>query len=128
MNNPIQSILKYRFLRFFVCIFLFALSSCSSITYEPVARPHMVVSDERAPFFSKGPAQAKGPDLMIANGDEVVVLHKEFGYSFVQLEDGQTGYVANDSLVTAPPKDPRKAASSEIKSESKPSLLPDFRY
>jgi uncharacterized protein YgiM (DUF1202 family) len=88
----------------------------------------MVVSDERAPFFSKGPAQAKGPDSMLANGDEVEVLRKEFGYSFVQLENGQTGYVANDAVVTAPPRAPGEDASSEIKPESNPCLLPDFRY
>ena len=128
MNNPIKTTFKYRFLQFLACISLLVLCSCSSITYDPEARPHMVVSDERAPFFSKGPAQAKGPDLMLANGDEVEVLRKEFGFSFVQLEGGQTGYVANDALVTAPPRAPEEVAPPEINSESNPSLFPDFRY
>ena len=128
MNNPIKTTLKYRFLQFLVCNGLLFLCSCSSITYEPAARPHMVVSDEKAPFFSKGPAQAKGPDAMLANGDEVEVLRKEFGFSFVQLEGGQTGYVANDALVTAPPRAPEEVVPPEINSESNPSLFPDFRY
>ena len=128
MNNPIKTTLKYRFLQFLVCNCLLFLCSCSSISYDPNARPHMVVSDEKAPFFSKGPAQAKGPDAMLANGDEVEVLRKEFGFSFVQLDNGQTGYVANDALVTAPPRAPEEVVPSEINSEGNPSLLPDFRY
>ena len=104
------------------------MTGCSSISYESDVRPHMVVSEEKAPFFSKGPAQAKGPDAMLANGDEVEVLRKEFGFSFVQLDNGQTGYVANDALVKAPPRPPEEVVPSEINSEDNPSLLPDFRY
>jgi len=128
MNNRSQSVSKSRCLQFLAWISLLVLCSCSSITYDPTARPHMVVSDEKAPFFSKGPAQAKGPDAMLANGDEVEVLRKEFGFSFVQLDNGQTGYVANDALVTATPRPPEEVVPSEINSEGNPSLLPDFRY
>ena len=128
MNNRFQSVSKSRCLQSLACISLLFLCSCSSITYEPAARPHMVVSDEKAPFFSKGPAQAKGPDTMLANGDEVEVLRKEFGFSFVQLDNGQTGYVANDALVTSPPRPPEDVVPSEINSEGNPSLFPDFRY
>ena len=128
MNNRFQSVSKSRCLQSIACISLLVLCSCSLITYDPNARPHMVISDEKAPFFSKGPAQAKGPDAMLANGDEVEVLRKEFGFSFVQLDNGQTGYVANDALVTAPPRPPEEVVPSEINSEGNPSLLPDFRY
>ena len=128
MSKVYQTFARSQCLRLCVLFSMLLPCSCSSITYEPATRPHMVVSDEKAPFFSKGPAQAKGPDTMLANGDEVEVLRKEFGFSFVQLDNGQTGYVANDALVTAPPRPPEEVVPSEINSEGNPSLLPDFRY
>jgi hypothetical protein len=37
-----------------------------------------------------------------------MLQRKEFGYSRVQLEDGQVGYMANEDLQPAPPEPPRK--------------------
>jgi hypothetical protein len=63
----------------------------------------MVVAHDETAFFLHGPAQGNGSDRTLAKGDEVQVLRKEFGYSFVQLSDGQKGYMANEELVIAPP-------------------------
>jgi uncharacterized protein YgiM (DUF1202 family) len=93
----------------------------------------MLAVNDSNPFFLHGPAQGNGPDRTLAKGDEVQVLRKEFGYSFVQLSDGQKGYVANDDLVVAPPESkpdhPKGEHSSpELNFESTPSLTPGFRY
>jgi hypothetical protein len=79
------------------------LSSCRSVEYPPDKAPRMLVVNDAAEFFLHGPAQGNGANRSLAKGDEVQVLRKEFGYSFVQLSDGQKGYVANDALVIAPP-------------------------
>lgn len=74
------------------------LAACSSIEYNSTNSPKMVVSVEHTPFYRNGPLQGNGPDLSLAKGDEVEVLRKEIGYSFVRIFDGRNGYVANDDL------------------------------
>jgi hypothetical protein len=79
-------------------------TACSSVEYPPDKEPRMVVAQEQVPFYVHGPAQGNGADRLLAKGDEVHVLSKDFGFSLVQAIDGQKGYVANDSLVPAPPE------------------------
>jgi hypothetical protein len=101
------------------------LSACSSIEYTPDQAPRMVVLHDGVPFFLHGPAQGNGADRTLAKGDEVQVLRKDFGYSFVQLEDGQKGFVANEELVTAPPRpSPTPSQASNPVSDAPPSLWP----
>lgn len=97
----------------------------------------MVVVVERTPFFHNGPAQGNGPDLSLVKGDVVEVLRKEIGYSFVRLEDGENGYVANEALKPTPPAPTIPAApvkgnpspSSEPKTDSTNQVAnPTFRY
>jgi len=83
------------------------VSGCSSVEYNSTNSPKMVVSSERTPFFHNGPLQGNGADLLLAKGDEVEVLRKEIGYSYVRIYDAQYGYVANDDLS---PSITRKAA------------------
>lgn len=54
-------------------------------------------------FYVLGPAQPSGPDLSLRNGERVMLLKKEWGYSFIQLEDKRTGYVSNDAIAPVPP-------------------------
>lgn len=85
----------------------------------------MVVLHDGVPLFLHGPAQGNGADRTLAKGDEVQVLRKDFGYSFVQLEDGQKGFVANEELVTAPPRpSPTPSSASTPVSDGPPSLWP----
>ena len=105
----------------------FLLTACSSIEYNSTNSPKMVVVVERTPFYHNGPAQGNGPDLSLVKGEEVEVLRKELGFSFVRIYDGQNGYVANESLSPAPPsiQQPSKKPQSQ-----KPSVQaqPTFRY
>jgi len=50
------------------------------------------------------------------------VLRKEFGYSFVQRDTGQKGFVANEELATAPPLPKQSPTPSQ--NSSTPSLWP----
>ena len=77
---------------------MLAITACSSIEYNSTNSPKMVVSADHTPFYHNGPLQGNGPDLSLAKGDEIEVLRKEIGYSFVRIYDGQNGYVANDDL------------------------------
>ena len=96
---------------------------CSSVEYNSTNAPRMVVVVERTPFFHNGPAQGNGPDLSLVKGDVVEVIRKEIGYSFVRIEDGQNGYVANEALHLAPT--PNQTVSRPPSSVSKPSPTPE---
>lgn len=63
-----------------------------------------MVSVDYAQFFRLGPQQAGGADRSLRLDDRVMLLRKEFGYSRVQLEDGQVGYMANEDIKAAPPE------------------------
>lgn len=71
----------------------------------------MEVVSDYASFFRLGPQQAGGADRSLRLKDRVMLLRKEFGYSRVQLEDDQVGYMANEDIKPAPPE-PRKKAES----------------
>jgi hypothetical protein len=105
------------------------LSACSSIEYASDQMPWMVVLHDDVPFYSQGPAQGNGADRTLAKGDEVQVRRKEFGYSFVQLEDGKKGFVANEELAVAPPRPsptpiPTSAPSGRESATAVPALWP----
>lgn len=78
----------------------------------------MVVVVDRTPFFMNGPAQGNGPDTSLVKGDVVQVLRKEIGYSYVRIEDGSNGYVANEALK------PDSEGKPAPKSKSSPSPEP----
>jgi len=100
----------------------------------------MVVVVERTPFFRNGPAQGNGPDLSLVKGDVVEVLRKEIGYSFVRIEDGQTGYVGNEALLADSEGAPKSQAPAPAKEKPSPTpeaaaaettnqaVKPTFRY
>lgn len=110
------------------------LPGCSSVEYNSTNSPRMVVSSDRTPFFHNGPAQGNGPDLSLIKGDVVEVLRKEIGYSFVRIEDGRNGYVANEALSPAPasvaPPVKKKTTPSPKakKSAANQAGSPPFRY
>jgi hypothetical protein len=106
------------------------LTSCSFVEYNSTNAPRMVVVTERTPFYHNGPAQGQGPDMSLLKGDEVRVLRKEIGFSFVLLEDGQNGYVSNEDLKPAPTASPtpgKKAKSAPATATNAPAK-PGFRY
>ena len=109
------------FLLSLVLLSPFFFTACSSVEYTQETAPRMVVVTDGTQFYLHGPAQGNGEDRKLSEGDDVKVLRKEFGYSFVELSDGAKGYVANDALVTAPPE-PSPAPEPKALLESKPSF------
>lgn len=119
--------MKVRFnVSIFAMIPLLLVSGCGSIEYNSTNSPKMVVSVEHTPFFHNGPLQGNGPDLSLAKGDEVEVLRKEIGYSFVRIFDGQNGYVANEALtlVPAPQKTSQSVQTPLAAPKTSPSPVP----
>lgn len=89
---------------------LLATSGCETLPPEPSPDflGNTVIARDYAQFFRLGPQQAGGADLSLRTGEFVMLQRKEFGYSRVQLEDGQVGYMANEDLQPAPPEQRRK--------------------
>jgi len=86
-------------------------AGCQSLPLEasPSFSGDMVVVTDYAPFYRLGPQQAGGADRSLRTGERVMLQRKEFGYSRVQLEDDQLGYMANEDLQPAPAEPRRKA-------------------
>lgn len=84
---------------------LLSASGCETVPLEPSPDflGNTVIARDYAQFFRLGPQQAGGADLSLRTGKFVMLQRKEFGYSRVQLADGQVGYMANEDLQPAPP-------------------------
>ncbi len=79
------------------------LSACTS-TEPGGITGHYEVRVE-TPMYRYGPAQNFGPDMTLKQGQHVVLMRREYGYSRVMTDEGQSGYVATEDIVpTAPPK------------------------
>lgn len=122
----------------FVCATLVAttlIAGCStggssSGSTAADSRLFAVAVDSTA-FFRYGPQQGKGPDTMLPRDTIVTILRPAFGYSKVELKDGQVGFVAtmdirhaSADLIAAAnsrPKPPRTTEQFGINS-SNPSL------
>ena len=99
------------------CIFVAVLvTACETTPLTPASEfvGDMIVSNDYAQFFRLGPQQAGGADRSLRTDDRVMLLRKEFGYSRIQLEDGQVGYMANEDIRLAPPE-PKLPASRRKK-------------
>jgi len=112
-------------------------AGCATQTFDPDKAPEYLVKEEFALFYRLGPQQERGPDASLMPGARVRMLRREFGYSFVEIEDGRTGYMANEQLEPAPPMEPepprsrsnRRSTGQTQHANSDQSLLeniPDF--
>jgi len=102
---------KLRFLPLPGLALIFLLSAgCETVPLEasPNFAGDMVVVTDYAPFYRLGPQQAGGADRSLRTGERVMLQRKEFGYTRVQLEDDQLGYMANEDLQPAPVEPKRK--------------------
>jgi hypothetical protein len=90
-------------------VVLLVVAGCETTPLEPSENftGDMVVVTDYASFYRLGPQQAGGANRSLRTGDRVMLLRKEFGYSRVQLEDDQVGYMANEDIQSAP-VDPRR--------------------
>jgi len=106
MLNPVPTMRRWA-----ACVLLcLAAAGCETVPLEPSPDfvGDTVIANDYAQFFRLGPQQAGGADLSLRTGERVMLQRKEFGYSRVQLEDGQIGYMANEDLQPAPPEPRRK--------------------
>jgi len=78
------------------------LGGCSSLD-ETRDVGHYVVSAPKTPLYRYGPAQSFGADYNVMQGQHVVMIRRDSGYSRIMTDDGQTGYVATEDLSPAPP-------------------------
>jgi len=105
----------------------FALAGCvATQTYSPAEAPEMVVVKDFTPFYSIGPQQMQGPDVSLRLEQRLKLLRREFGYSYVQLDDGRMGYVPNENIAPAPPRPAISGNSDDTTGRSKNRSFPPY--
>jgi hypothetical protein len=60
------------------------------------------VSRDNVPLYGSDPQQISLPNAMLEKGSWVRVIHTEFGYSLVETQVGDLGWVANEDLGETP--------------------------
>jgi hypothetical protein len=89
------------------------LAGCAMQTFTPESAPDFQVVSQFAPFYQYGPNQAMGPSQVLRAGTRFKLLSRELGFSKVLLDDGRTGYVANEQMsIAAPLPRPSPAAAT----------------
>jgi len=86
---------------------LFGTSCSTSDSTAPTASnsgKYYAVSVKQAEFYLYGPQQGNGPDQKLPQDTLVMLIRPSFGYSKVQLMNGQQGYVASQDIRAAPPQ------------------------
>ncbi len=81
------------------------------------------VASGKTPFYHYGPQQGSGPDMQLPHDAIMKVIRPSFGYVKVQLQDGESGYVASEDIrpagaalvaeKLAPPPTPSPAYASQ---------------
>ncbi len=89
-------------------------AGCAGSTFAPDAAPEYLVVRDKTPLYRYGPQQGGAPENWLRKDERVRMLRHEFGFSFVQSGDTQTGYVANEDLAIAPPLPRPVAVESSI--------------
>jgi hypothetical protein len=105
-----------------LALLMLSLSACAGPTFAPDAAPEYLVIHDQTPLYRYGPQQGGAPEAILRKNDRIRTLRHELGYSFVQSDDAQTGYVANEDLAPAPPVS-RPVAEPAVERET-PARLP----
>ena len=84
---------------------------CVTQSFDPAKAPEFLVQADYAPFYTLGPGQGRGPDASLQRGERVRMLRREFGFSYVEIKDGRAGYVANEEIAPAPPREPEPSST-----------------
>lgn len=111
-----------------LCGLIFSLAGCAAPEkYTRDNAPEFMTTRQTA-FYKHGPQQPGAPEILAAQ-TFVRVLQKDSGYTFAQLADGRTGYLATEDLRLAPPG-ARAVAEAELFPErsvvAAPLPEPDF--
>jgi len=117
-------------------VVLLLLAGCATQSFEPGKEPEFEVIGDFAKFYQAGPGQERGPDATLRTGERFLLVRREMGYSQVRLEDGRTGYVANEEMGPAPetPETPsnrrsgakKRTSDAEEFEEPAPGEIPDL--
>jgi hypothetical protein len=91
---------------------LLVLAACATQTFKPDQAPEYEITRSFTPFYQQRPIQGARTDISLNAKTRVKLLRKGMGYSFVQLEDSRTGYVANKNMAVAPPGSQKKPFGS----------------
>ena len=83
--------------------FVALLGACAATQVPGAGANRYVITVPRAQFYKEGPAQPFGADATLTQGQRLTVVSRDFGYSRVTLESGQSGYVATEDMKPAPP-------------------------
>ena len=51
------------------------------------------------PMYRYGPAQSFGPDSTLKQGQHLILMRKDYGYSRIMTDENQTGYVATKDIL-----------------------------
>ena len=105
-----------------VALFLLAFftSGCGSVqkitAFNSTTGDWYAVVAEQTSFYRYGPQQGNGPDQQLPRDSIMKVIRPSFGYVKVQLQTGESGYVASEDIrpasaalvaeKTAPPPTP----------------------
>ena len=100
-----------------------AFSACEG-TKPQKENLYYAVSGKLAQVYRFGPAQPTGADALLKQGQRVIMLRREFGYSRVMTDDGLTGYIANDLIAPAPPPEKPRAVPGSLAWGNLPPLPP----
>ena len=100
-----------------------ALSACAGSKPQK-DNLYYAVSAKMAQVYRFGPAQPTGADALLKQGQRVIMLRQEFGYSRVMTEDGMTGYIANDLIAPAPPPEKPRTSPGSLAWGNLPPLPP----
>ncbi len=91
----------------FCAVFCNLATGCSTAPKNAaVAGPNGAwysVVTAQTPFYHYGPQQSNGPDRQLPKGSLMKVIRSSSGYGQVQLENGESGYVASEDIHPAPP-------------------------
>lgn len=108
---------------FALLAFFAACSTAQKGASTDPSRLFAVAVDSTA-FFKYGPQQGKGADSMLPRDTIVTILRPSFGYSKVELKNGQLGYVAtmdlrraSADLIAAASSTPKPRASREPRAD-----------
>jgi hypothetical protein len=99
------------------------LHGCANVDPSSLAGHYEVRVDTA--MFRYGPAQSFGPDFSLKQGTHVVMMRRDFGYSRVMTDEGQTGYVATEDLI--PMAAPKLAAGRGSNGNNYPGLPPQWQ-
>ena len=95
-------------------LFLFATGfwGCASKKIDPqraaataadtaLGEDYKATKRDKVPMFRAGPQQLTAADRLLEKGALVRVMRTTFGYSLVQIESGELGWVPSEDLTTA---------------------------